>query len=318
MKGISRKIHFYQIIWEKYDGEKVQKDTKFIGNILSSMINQPIKQNDDELLYLQHYYNAASSTPTTQLYIISKIRKSDLPLGFDEINNNIFPLTHKLANNEGLLEPSHFVIFDGKIIGAEYNHYSVRFINTKLEWLINNYLKNNSQLGIKKVEIKPILRKEIYDLIDKFKEIRTIRISIATNYAKLLMKEDPQSFEKMFSAAYMVDDMWLHISFSLGRRKRYSDLSKFKQILNSIKKLLSREDIKNNVNVVELKGKLDGRDSIESINLLEELIMTEKRVPKLDDRTKAVNPDSMFREIINSYLALKDELEEFISPIKDE
>lgn len=138
---------------------------------------------------------------------------------------------------------------------------------------------------------------------------------MATNYAKLLKQEDPQSFEQMFSAAELVDDMWLHLSFTLGKEKKYGDPSKFEKLLKSIKKILSREDSKNNVNVLEIKGKLEGSDTIESINVLEELMLTEKRIPKLDDRTRAVNPDSMYRKIIESYLALKDELEEYINPL---
>ncbi len=69
---------------------------------------------------------------------------------------------------------------------------------------------------------------------------------------------------------------------------------------------------------MEIRGKLEESDAIEKINVLEELMLTEKRIPKLDDRTRAVNPDSMYREIIDSYLALKDELEEFMNPVNVE
>ena len=313
MGEVLRKIHFYQIVWVKNNGDKVQKNAQFIQNILSSISGQLIQQNSDELLYLEPYQHTTLSGSLRQLYRISKIRKSDLPLGFDINKKNVFPLD--LKDYQGLFEPSHFVIFNGKIIGAEYNHYGVKWVHSKLAWLINDYLRNNPQIGIKRVEIKPILKKEVYDLIEKFIEIKGIRISVATNYAKLLKQEDPKSFEQMFSAAELVDDMWLHLSFTLGKGKRYGDPSKFEKLLKSIKKILSREDSKNNVNVLEIRGKLEGSNTIESINVLEELMLTEKKVPKLDDRTRAVNPNSMYREIIDSYLALKEELEEFMNPV---
>jgi hypothetical protein len=316
MGEVLRKIHFYQIVWVKNNGDKIQKNAQFIRKILSDISGQPIQQNNNELLYLESYQQTTLSGSTRHLYRISKIRKSDLPLGFDINEKNIFPLD--LKDYQGLFEPSHFVIFDGKIIGAEYNHYGVKWVHSKLVWLINDYLRNNPQIGIKRVEIKPILKKEVYDLIEKFIEIKGIRISVATNYAKLLKQQDPQSFEQMFSAAELVDDMWLHLSFTLGKGKKYGDPSKFEKLLKSIKKILSREDSKNNVNVLEIRGKLEGSDTIEKINVLEELMLTEKRIPKLDDRTRAVNPDSMYQEIIDSYLALKDELEEFMNPVTAE
>lgn len=317
MGEVKRKIHFYQIICVNNNDESVQKDIQFIHNILSKVSGQLIEE-DGDFLYIQFYNPLAVTNSNIKMYgyNIAKIRRSDLPLKFNVNSKYISPLD--LREYEGLFEPSHFVIFDGKIIGAEYNYYGVRWINSKLVKIINNYLKQNTLADIKRVEIKPILKKEVYDLIEKFVEIRGIRISIATNYAKLLKQEDPASFEQMFSAAEIVDDMWLHLTFSLGRGKKYGDPAKFKKVLKLIKKILSREDSKNNVNVMEIRGKFEGSDSIESVNVLEELMLTEKRVSKLDDRTRAVNPESMHEEIIKSYFALQDELKEFVNPVRNE
>jgi len=316
MSDVLRKIHFYQVVWVKNNGGRIQKNSKFIQSILSKISGQLIQQNNEELLYLESYKQDSLGNSNKSLYRISKIRKNDLPLGFDIDKKNIFPL--HLEDNQAISEPSHFVIFDGKIIGAEYNYYGVKWVNSKLMWLINGYLKSNSYEDVKRVEIKPILKKEIYDLIEKFIEIKGIRISIATNYAKLLTQEDPQSFEQMFSAAELVDNMWLHLSFTLGKGRRYGDPTKFEKIIKSVKKILSREDSKNNVNVLEIRGRFKGGETIESINVLEELMLTEKRIPKLDERTRAVKSNSMYREIIESYFILKEELEEFMNPVNVE
>jgi len=318
MGEVTRKIHFYQIVWVKNNGDKVQKSGQFIHDILSKISGQLFQQISDDLLYLEIYNQPSLSSSNRKLYRISKIRKSNLPLGFDINKRGIFALG--LKDYQGLFEPSHFVVFDGKIVGAEYNHYGIKWVHSKLMWLINEHLRYNTSGDIKKVEIKPILKKEVYDLINKFVEIKGIRISVATNYAKLLKQEDPQSFEQMFSAAELVDDMWLHLSFTLGKGRKYGNPAKFERILKAIKKILSREDSKNNINVMEIRGKFEGCDAIEKINVLEELMLTEKRIPKLNDRTRAVDPDSMYREIIDSYLALKDELEEFMHPftVEDE
>ncbi|HEC91631.1 MAG TPA: hypothetical protein ENI51_01335, partial [Candidatus Atribacteria bacterium] len=166
MGEVLRKIHFYQVVWVKNNGDRIQKNAQFIHNVLSNISGQLIPKNDDELLYLEPYQQTTLSNSAGQFYRISKIRTRDLPLKFDATKKDISPLD--LKDYEGLFEPSHFVIFDGKITGAEYNYYGVRWVHSKLVWLINDYLRNNPQIDIKKVEIKPILKKEVYDLIEKF------------------------------------------------------------------------------------------------------------------------------------------------------
>lgn len=316
MGEVTRKIHFYQIVWVKNNGEKVQKSTSFIHNILLKISGQLIVQNNDEFLYLEHDNIKNLSNSNRKLYRLSKIRKSDLPLGFDIKNKDVFPLN--LGEYQGLFEPSHFVVFDGKIIGAEYNYYGVRQVHSKLTWLINDYLQQNAHGIIKKVEIKPIMKKEVYDLLDKFVEIRGIYISVATNYAKLLKQDDPQSFGQMFSAAELVDDMRLYLSFTLGKGRRYGDPSRFKEILGLLKRILSRDDSKKYIDFLKIRGKLEGSETVETINILEELILTEKRIPKLNERTRAVDTHSMYQEIIESYNILRRDLEEFMNPVNEE
>ena len=321
IETIKRKIYFYQILWVKNDDEKVQKDGKFIQTILDNIINQ-LKSKircflegqdeiEEDILYLERYENPNFNSDRL-LYRISKIRNKNLPLIFDIKDKITSPLD--LDKYQGLFEPSHFVVFEGKIIGAEYNHYGVRNIDSKLMKLINNYLRQNTIEDVKRIEIKPILKKEVYDIIEKFEEIRSIKISIATNYAKLLANEDPFSYGQIFSAAEMVDDMKLQLIFSIGKGKKDGNPIKFEKILKSVKKLLSRDDSRKNIDRLDIRGRLGDSESIETINILEELMLTEKRVPKLDNRTKAVDSESMYREIINSYLALKEELEEYIKP----
>lgn len=301
MGEVNRKIHFFQVEWVKENGERIQKDLNFIDSVLNSCSGRIIDFVGDRL-FIQGY----SSGNNRSFWRLEKIRK-ELPLKFDELQLKEEPLN--LQDHEGLAEPSHFVIFDGKIIGAEYNHHGVRWINSKLVKIINNYLSEN-HTDIVRVEIKPIFRKELYNLLERFVEIRGITIKIATNYAKLLAKED-ESFGKMFSAAELIDGIWLTLSFTIGSRK-HVEISRFNKIIETIKKLLRHSEATENLKIMEIKGRLEDEGSIERINLLEEMLVSEKRVAKLDERSRAVDPESMFREIVDSYYAFRDELEEFV------
>ncbi|ASJ11263.1 hypothetical protein A3L12_08130 [Thermococcus sp. P6] len=303
VNDVSRKIHFFQVEWVKGNGERIQKDLKFIESILNSYSNQIIKLYNDELFIRRHGVKNNRS-----FWRLEKIRKDELPLKFNELHLKEDPLN--LQEHEGLAEPSHFVIFDGKIIGAEYNHYGVRWVNSKLVRIINDYLSNNST-DVVRVEIKPIFRKELYNLLERFIEIRGITIKIATNYARLLAKEDPESFGKMFSAAELIDGVWLSLGVTIGSRK-HVEISKFDRIKESIKRLLRHPEATENLRAINIRGRLEGEESIEEFNLLEEMLVSEKRVAKLDERSRAVNPESMFNAIVDSYYAFENELKEYI------
>jgi len=308
MGNVTRKIYFFQIEWVKENGEKIQKDLNFIDSIMDSILgtySRKILDVGDDVIFIEKCGTASNSS----LWKMEKIRKDDLSLKFDEQQLKEEPLN--LGPHEGLAEPSHFVIFAGKIMGAEYNHHGARWINSKLARIINDYLSQNPVGGIVRVEIKPIFKRELYKVLDRLVEIRGITIKIATNYAKLLINEDPESFGKMFSAAELIDGVWLTLSFTIGSRK-HIEKSKFEKIMESIRKLLGRSEAAENLKIMEIRGKLEGSDSVERLNLLEEMLVSEKRVARLDERSRAADSKSMFKEIIDSYHGFQDELREYV------
>ena len=143
MSEVSRKIHFYQIIWVKNNGNKVQKSSNFIQQILNNIstittnnIINKLSSNTlvgDELC-LENY---PLQNPQFNMlpYKLSRIRNGDLPLIYDAITKSTSPIT--LQDMQALFEPSHFVIFDGAILGAEYNHYGIRYVHSNLVRMIN-------------------------------------------------------------------------------------------------------------------------------------------------------------------------------------
>ncbi|EHP83582.1 hypothetical protein [Methanotorris formicicus] len=297
-RTVNRKIYFYQIIWVKNNNDKVMENISFISNILDE---NRIIEKDENTYYTFEKFNEQNDMIFGKLHTI---RKGDLPLEYDFNTNKTSTLN--LPKNKALCEPTHFIIFDGRIIGAEFNYYGPRI--SVLKRMINKNLKNNNN-GYKKVEIKPILKTDLYDLLDEFVEIRGISIKIATDYAKLLANDS--SFKDLFSAANLVDNMWLSLSISVGRKRNISN-DGFSRILNGIKKLLRRNDYAGNVDSLKIRGRLEDDGSIEEINLIEELLISEKKIAKLDEKSRCVDSMSMYEAILESYNSLRSELEQFI------
>jgi len=298
MATTNRKIYFYQVTWITQDKRKIMKNNSFFDGIINSFYQFDI---NDSLAFILNKSLFGDSIRGR----ISKIRKTDLPLKYNMIQKIESPLP--LTNDEGLSEPTHFIVFGGKIIGCEFNGNGPRI--SILETMLNKKLKEINNPEVKKIEIKPILKKDIYKIMDKVVELRKIRINIATNYA-VLLKDNDKSFEELFSAAELLDDAFLEISFSFGRKRGVPDA--LFNILNIIKKIFRRDDYLGKVQILKLRGRLKYSGPLEEIDLIEQFFMSEKVVQKLDDKARCVNSESMYTAIQESYNSFKEDMSEYI------
>ena len=150
-------------------------------------------------------------------------------------------------------------------------------------------------------------------------EFSKIEIKIATDYAKILMGEyeDDKSISNLFSSSYLATSgMNLHLKLGLERGIKRKSRSEIREIIDIVKRLIHRDDIEGNVEILKIKG-LDG-DHPRDLNLLEELLITERSVTKLDEKTKAVDSNDMYNKIVDSYNSLDDVLIDFLHPIQEE
>jgi hypothetical protein len=325
-KRIERRINFYQIKWIKRDKSGVTKDINYINSILS---NCPEMKKGDlftTILEKHELSNIEETKRNMSFWTISKYKKDDLPLKFNESNKQSVGLD--LEENEGLYAPTHFIIFDGKFIGAEYNHDGIRSISSNIGGAINKYIKDESFFDLDHVEIIPILRTDVSELINRLDVISAIEVKVSTDYAKRLMGENEEdennksinlSRDLFSSARIAAEGMTIKIIYSVGHLKPKKK-SEIRDLLNAIKQILSRSDYKENIDTLKLKGydyDTDA-DSAQEVDLLNHLMMEKKGFPALDDKTRAVDKNVMFMEIIKSYNSMKEDLEELSYPVGDD
>lgn len=317
---LKRNIYFYQINWVEEGRENpVMNDSSFLESILNEKSNELLKYTDDADVFIKKY-DSMKVPDDVALWRVSKIRRTGFPQKFDI--NALKASDSNLKKYEGLFEPSHFAIFDGKFILSEFNSYGAR-VQSTIRNLINEYLKENRAKlkendkknpgikkleKIKKVQIKPILEEDVEKKIDNFSEIRGISIEVATDYAKRLTPEK-HSIGSIFAAAQYAEDMYLDIGFTLGRKRPKNSLKLFAKPLKYVKELINREDFNvDNFNKIEIRGKIEEGKAPETLNLIEMFMKHERTVLKLDDKTRAVNPKNMYHEILDLYNLYKEDL----------
>lgn len=315
MNSIDRRIQFYQVEWVNGD-RHIRKELGFLNSVLAGI---PLIETADSLydIYIENYKDDVLSKKHADksFWKLSKIRNTDYPLKFNKTDKTSSSLN--LASDEGLQDPSHFVVFDDGFIGTELNNNTPR-VATVLYREINKYLNKTPLEGINKVEIKPLFREDAWAKIDKMADINNIQIKIATNYAQFLNKNPyPRDYSigRTFASAEAAQDMALGLTFFVRRGKNINSKRAVKQILNDIKCAITNPECFDSVKIAKIKGKTFGADFPETVDLLEDALMVTRSIAKLNDKTKAVDSLDMYEKILDSHIVLKPELEKYSSPI---
>lgn len=201
----------------------MEKDLNFFNSILMAIPTITTADSSFDI-YVQNYShdffrdNGDNRNHSGRsFWKISKIRTTDYPLKFNKTDKSSLPL--ELEENEGLQEPSHFIIFNGTVLGAELNFNAPR-VATTLYREINKYLDTNSNEEVDEIEINPMLREDAYEKIDRMSEISNVMIKLSTNYARTLNGNSGQrdySFGNTFSSAEAAEDLFMGLSFSVGQ-----------------------------------------------------------------------------------------------------
>jgi hypothetical protein len=308
VEELTRTIQFYQVVWGRRSGDAIRKDNAFFDSMLANICGVSEAESAyDESLESYDRANLGVTDTNKSFYKISKIRKTDLPLKHDYTSDADLPLG--LEADEGLTEPSHLVVLNGVLIGVEYNHYAPRMPSVLVK-KINDHLKTNPVEDLIRVEITPVLKEGMLERIDRIREISSIYIKIATDYAKIISQEDDR-LRTMLAAADLTQDAYLKIEFSVGQGRKLKPASAFGQILTIVKTIISRTDSMGSIADAQIKGKEIGSATPEKYDLLEEMLVTKRQIAKIDEKTRAVDSIEMYKAILDAYNSLNSYLVRF-------
>lgn len=312
VETLDRIVYFYQIEWELKDKSKVRRELQFFNHFLEKEEKHEFCETYDIILEKFPLFKPKKEELLQDVkyscWKISKIRKHDLPQKYSEKTKKCTPL--QLLDDEGLYEPTHFVIFNGNILASEMNHFGQQ-ANTGLFNIINECLDKEPLPDIRSVKIKQIMKGEAYELLRKGSEFRSITIEVATPYAKELKNSENPSFKAMFSAADLINDIELVLKFTMGRKRKISSEA-FSLVIETIQELVGYPGAKENIKVLKIDAKRKAYDKkFKTVNILDDYLFSTTHNAKVDDNTKGVDSEDMFNNIIDSYLDNEETLKVF-------
>jgi len=293
---IDRKIYFYRIELKK-NGQTVSLEPIF------STINQMPFDKNGRYLQLSdgNMWSICIDSINSPLKVrIGTIRKKGLPMM--ERHGQTSPLT--IPPDAGLYEPMHFIVFPNNVVGFEYNFYGPRPGSLKY------YLPKKLPNLVDEVELVPLTRRDVHDLLSRIGEVRVFRLKIHRDMGELLKELDDNLPDAIEAAKHASDAEYIEIVF---RSKKYSRHGINIPFLNRLASWLSRSEVRAAVDTLKIRARDEITQSVEEFDLLQEYLLSVKQVLKQDDIHRSVNTNAMYSAIQEAYNELSPEINRIIN-----
>lgn len=287
---ITRKIHFFEVIPQR-PGEVVdvpslvaQVDSLTWETTSPRYWDQP---SGDTIGLWTHGVDP-------RMFSLANVRRSALPRA--EQNGRLSDLA--LEAGAGLHEPIHMRVFDSGIIGVEYNFYGPR--PSRLPFYFSHALS-----GAPSFSLEPLLRRDVQRRLAQLDEIRLFELQVRFSYVDTIGRYNKKLGEALKSAGEAAGAQVVGVVARPERRGRSPLRAGWKEVTRRIAGL---PDLRENALEFNVKGSNGVTGKVDTLNLLEDFLLSSQEVFKLGASSRAVDPDSAFAAIDAAYSELEAEL----------
>lgn len=302
---ITRKIHFFHFeVMELPSGAKKFNKHSDPERIFKEIADLELK-GDHERSRFKYYPNndvsflndiSVEGNTIKGRYAIS--RRSALP----ELETGGILQPLNIPKNSGLAEITHFIYFpEEDIIGVEFNFFGPRA--NSLRYYLTEKSRNTNK-PFEYIELNPILNQDLDTQLQDLGEINLFQMEIARNELSIIEELDRDLHSAFESAARVSDAESVEV---ILRKKRYSregfplPFSKGK-----IKELLSIGDNRQKINKMKVNAESISEEVNKDFDLLEDKMIISKKIATLGSRSRSVDSESMFDNIMEAYNELKE------------
>jgi len=294
--SIEKKIYFYKVLFKNND-QFVDPQTIFsyINSLPFDESGRYLKLNGGNIRSM-----FIDSTTMPLKIRIGTIRKTGLP--HLETRGQTSPL--KIPDDSGLYEPMHFMIFPNNIVGFESNFYGPRPASLKA------YVPKKANNMVDKIELLPLMRQDITELLSRIGEIRMLRLKVNKDMGKYL-KDLDDNLPDAFSALMQTTDAE-NIEIVL-RSKSYSKTGIFVTFVERLPKWISKSEVREGVDKLIIRGRDEISGKIDEFDLLQQYLFSKKQVIKQDEIHKSIKMNAMYNAINDAYNESRPEINQIIN-----
>ena len=317
MPTITRKIYCYNVISEgKISFKRVLDDYNLILDSDYSDLEKRglILSKDNYKYFLDIHSIDGYSDDKTQEYeiykcIIYKLRDKDFPYLFNLMSGNKTKLI--VDKNDSLMEQTHFIAIPKlNLLLMENNHFgpSINLLSPIISKALGVHY-------ISDLKIIPVFNVKTVDKIRRLTEIKSLRIKAGHQGLKTVNKYIKVG---LLDTAEETFDSDTELMFDLvikgkGRSKNINNKKEniFVENILKLKAYIDSQILKKDTTNIE-KIQIEEIGGKYPIDLLEEFLVSDVTVCKLDEKYKYLDSDSMFNQMVLMYNNNVLELDKFI------
>lgn len=279
-KTLQRKVFFFELAEKKEFLPLMADCLRTIGQLPFNDQGRylPTKDEDNVLVL----YVSSDDFPLRMQF--GRVRRSGLPVV--ENAGQVSPL--KLARSAGLLDWAHLILFEDGILAAEFNADAPR-ISRLGEYL---YFKSRSVLP-NSPRFKPLFERTILEELSSFESVYSLEIEAPTLEADAIGEADADLGKAFFACrkAGQVKKAKIILKSSVSVKDDLNPLAR---------RLFSNPRSREALSKLRITGRTaNGR---RPLDLLENYLISTEDFVRIDERSRAVDPDDAFAVLNRAYL----------------
>lgn len=325
-RSISRKIYYYKVT-SIVDGKEVKLNEVLDGYI--SLLDSNYENLEDRNLAIPHFekfhfLDIEKHTYDADVYLgkFYSLRSTDFPYLFNMKNGK----RQEISTNEQdtLMEQTHFACFTNqRLIVSEYNFYGARIEKLADYFTQILFITNPSKRYT--INITPIIIPEYFNKIIDCTSISKVQFKVAHPGLRILAENNIIGISDIAKNNLSeTTDYYIDIELSGGGRGKHLSVKEPKRFLSRIVDAIRKgnefdaqksDDEEPAFRKAKLKAYNPNEFKLIPYDLLDEKLVHTCYVEKVSNKSKYVNSEKMYKEIMEAYKGKKDEAIRYMESI---
>lgn len=199
------------------------------------------------------------------------------------------------------------MILPNNIVAFEYNFYGPRINNLKY------YVLKKAFGLVDDVDIFPLMTRDVRETISKIGEIKLFRIGFHRDMEAYLAELDESLPSALDALKRTSDAEYMEITL---RHEKYSRKNITLPLLSRLANWLPRSEVQDGIDAMKVKAINRITNRTQVFDLLQEFLLSEKQIVKIDEIHRSVDTSAMYSAIISAYSEQLPEINRIIQDIQ--
>ena len=221
----------------------------------------------------------------------------NVTLQFGRVRRNGLPQLEQAGNisdlvldaDAGLLEAIHVVFFPDNIVGAEYNHFGPRVSR------LGSFLHEKSNEAVPRANFRPILRGDAAKQLDRLSDLRVLELSVLPSYVDVVRQSHVSLADALAANGRVLENP--KVLQVILKPEREASTGFLASMIGGLRELVSNGNVQEGADRLQLHGKCQDTDRVETIDLLKDQLISTKAIVRMNPRSRALDPGAAFQAI---------------------